>query len=194
MATCPDCGKKWGKAQLEALGDRVRTEALTPEELPGWAKSGVRVFVDGVHRAYVITELGWGKGWSIRTVAKSSDTWYKGIGSLLGEPDPYKSKGETKDGTPIRPLHRSARDAAIAIVPDLVAGGFLPTPAEQEAAEQAKRDRRLQEDDERKQRDAQRRADRLEAISTVQSLRERALTLGLTNADLSGLVAIEKFL
>lgn len=194
MATCPDCGKKWGKAQREALGKRIRTEALTPEELPGWIKSGVRVFVDGVHRAYVITEHGWGKGWSIRTIAKKDDTWYKGIGGLLGEPDRYKSKGETKDGTPIRPLHRSARDAAIAIVPELVLGGFLPTPEEQAAADQAKLDRRQQEDDERQQRTKQRQDDRLEAIETLRSLQERAQVLGLTNADLSGLVAIEKFL
>ncbi len=194
MANCPACGRAWGKAQLILLGDRIRTEALTPEELPGWVKSGVRVFVDGVHRAYVITEHGWGKGWSIRTVAKHGDTYYKGIGALLGEPDRHKSKGETQDGTPIRPLHKSARDAAIAIVPELVAGGFLPTPEEQAAADEAKKLRRQQEEDERQQHTKQRQLDRLEAIETVASLRERALALGLTNADLSGLVAIEKFL
>lgn len=195
MATCPDCGKKWGKAQLALLGDRVRSEPLTDDELPGWVKSGVKVFVDGVHRAYVVTEHGWGKGWSIRAINdETKGSFYKGLGGLLGEPDSYKSKGETKDGTPIRPLHKSARDAAIAIVPALVEGGFLPTPEEQAAAKQAKLDRRQQEENERADRNRQRQNDRLEAIETLRSLQERAQVLGLTNADLSGLAAMEKFL
>lgn len=183
-----------GEAQLALLGDRVRSEPLTDDELPGWVKSGVKVFVDGVHRAYVITEHGWGKGWSIRTINTDTNTFYKGLGSLLGEPDSWKSNGETKDGTPIRPLHRSARDAAISIVPELVAGGFLPTPAEQETAKEAKRALRQQEEDERSRSIKQRQADRLEAIETLQSLQARAQELGLTNTDLSGLAAMEKFL
>jgi hypothetical protein len=202
-ATCPKCGQAWGKEQLKLLGERIRTEPLTEAEISGYWKSGVKVWLDGVLRAVVFVENGWGKKWSIAKFKKhptptnpidgriSRYDWY---GSPLGQPDSYKSNGETKDGTPIRDLHRAARDAMIALVPALVEGGFLPTPDEQKAADDAKEAERVDQNQRYERQREEARENRKMAIDALSCIRQRAATLGLTNYEIAGIEAALKVL
>lgn len=194
---CPECAKRWGKAQLASLAHRVIVEKI--ENYSGYVKSTYRVTVDGAVRGYISIENGWGEKWRIHRLAHDERS-LAGYSHRTNEP-----VGTTVESNLIHRLHRSSLDGLASLFPQLVDEGKLPTIEESLESERHAREeratreaqRQTEADERAKQRaidEAARQERRTLAREAVQAVSDRANVLGLSNSETMGLIEALKIL
>jgi hypothetical protein len=214
LADCPKCAQALGKAKLAKAG-RVVLEQL--EKPHSYDRSTYRVLIDGVHRGWIGTESGWGKGWYLRQLAENEGTdesrGYCYRRNVSGDrPSRYdaqrqaeaEAKPEFRDHHRriFWPVHFAARDAMAAAALALHETGGLPTVAEMAERKEAERVRRVAEEAERaamREEAAKRRAREEEEREERRTAAREALASlegrpDLTNLELAGLAAIRTLL
>lgn len=213
-ATCPKCAKLYGKAKLAKLGGRVqieRREATNEErETRGYRvdsdyqpfRSWWRVLIDGVERASIVNERGFGTLWEIRQLKRDARSYgWTGriVGSSTARYGRNRNEGESEG---VAPIHRASLESAASVCLALYEAGLLPTIAEMEEAERlAAERRRVQEAEreesrrlaaaEREKREAER-AERIEEAR--EALASLALRPDLTNLEAAGIASAKRLL
>lgn len=199
LATCPACSKKWGKAKLARAAGRVRLEPWTPsaEELAtrGYRegfepyRSAWRVYIDGVERAAVVNERGFGTPWEIRQLSRIERGRYQWHGRVIGGRPRHSYTAEPEG---VAPIHRASRDAAAFACIALTEAGLLPT-LEEQAEQEREAERRKAEREAEREAERQREAEERERAAQLKAERIETARLGLAELearpDLSNLEA-----
>lgn len=91
---CPKCAAAIGKARMAQIGDRVRLEAATGDEINGSHgrkyRGLYRLFIDGTHRGWVVMQNGWGNPWELHELTdRLEDGWRIYGAGVAAMPDRY---------------------------------------------------------------------------------------------------------
>lgn len=85
---CPKCAGAIGKLRMTQIADRVRLEAAEDDLLKGTYgrkyRGLYRVFIDGVHRAWIVMQNGWGNPWELHELTDRDEAW-RPYGSLVSD-------------------------------------------------------------------------------------------------------------
>lgn len=210
-STCPKCAKLYGAAKLAKLAGRVRIEqrhATTEErQTRGYKVDGDyepfrswwRVFIDGIERASIVNERGFGTLWEIRQLKREGRS-YGWTGREVGTVQSSRHNRGESEG--VSPIHRASKESAAAACLALYEAGLLPTAAEMAEAEQRKKADEIEREAERERNAAERARERnreeAERAERLAEAREALATMAarpdLTNLELAGIASIRKLL
>ncbi len=117
LVTCNKCSQAIGKAKIARAPGRVRLEKVEPL---GYSRSTYELWLDGVHRGFVLIPAGWGMKWEAHALAdtKGYSAWGYGENRSQGTADYFKAKGHLdRHGSEyhdVWPVHYASKEAMAA--------------------------------------------------------------------------------